>query len=158
MRRGSRACGHGSHTDTLLQLKQPFVFVAGGAGGGKLSVELAEKVKASGTGLYHLGRPHTTHSRHFTKCSGWFDQISLLSHPATGWLMCHAGWNSICEALVRGVPLITWPFLADQPVNAALVSTGTPQLGFELLEVRTNGRNQSKQLTPGPPGHRAQAR
>ncbi|KAF8965570.1 hypothetical protein BDZ97DRAFT_1757126 [Flammula alnicola] len=38
---------------------------------------------------------------------------------ATGWFLTHGGNGSITEALGSGIPLICWPFDADQPGGAA---------------------------------------
>ncbi|KAI0775764.1 UDP-Glycosyltransferase/glycogen phosphorylase [Trametes elegans] len=68
--------------------------------------------------------------------SPWSPQQTLLHHPAMGWFVSHAGFNSTIEAIHAGVPLICWPFLGDQPVNTIHL-TETLDAGFELLEVRT---------------------
>ncbi|KAF5368678.1 hypothetical protein D9757_010226 [Collybiopsis confluens] len=65
----------------------------------------------------------------------WSPQEKILSHPATGWFITHGGWNSTQEALAHRVPVIYWPFSADQPYNAA--RTCQLDAGFELIEVRT---------------------
>ncbi|KAJ3726690.1 UDP-Glycosyltransferase/glycogen phosphorylase [Lentinula raphanica] len=65
----------------------------------------------------------------------WSPQERILSHPATGWFITHGGWNSTQEALAHRVPVIYWPFSADQPYNAA--RTIQHNAGFELIEVRT---------------------
>ncbi|XVE96566.1 hypothetical protein REPUB_Repub02eG0233700 [Reevesia pubescens] len=52
---------------------------------------------------------------------GWAPQLSILSHSATGGLLTHCGWNSVLEGVCAGLPMITWPFLADQFFNEKLV-------------------------------------
>ncbi|KIK61796.1 glycosyltransferase family 1 protein [Collybiopsis luxurians FD-317 M1] len=66
----------------------------------------------------------------------WSPQEVILSHPATGWFITHGGWNSIQEAFIYRVPLIFWPYQADQPYNATLMSRNH-KASFELLTVRT---------------------
>ncbi|CAE6476131.1 unnamed protein product [Rhizoctonia solani] len=67
---------------------------------------------------------------------GWTNQTAVLDHPAIHYFLSHGGWNSSTEALVRGVPMIFWPFVSDQPANAMQIAT-VHNCGFELLQVRT---------------------
>jgi zeaxanthin glucosyltransferase len=41
--------------------------------------------------------------------------------PRLDAVVCHAGTNTVCEALAYGVPLVVAPLTRDQPVSAALV-------------------------------------
>ena len=34
----------------------------------------------------------------------------------------HAGWNSTLEGVVEGVPMVCWPFFADQQINSRFVA------------------------------------
>ncbi|XWS55906.1 hypothetical protein CRYUN_Cryun09bG0040300 [Craigia yunnanensis] len=52
---------------------------------------------------------------------GWAPQLSILSHLAIGGLLTHCGWNSVLEGLCAGLPMITWPLLAEQFFNEKLV-------------------------------------
>ncbi|KAJ7436023.1 hypothetical protein FB451DRAFT_1344681 [Mycena latifolia] len=120
---------------TLLALETPFPFIF--ALGGRLasvSAELIEHVNASGKGLI---------------CNFWVEQRAILQHSAVGWFLTHGGFNSVSESLSQGIPLIIWPTNAEQPINAALLSSGADAVAFELLQVRT-GPQLGPSLRGGP--------
>lgn len=48
---------------------------------------------------------------------GWAPQLLILDHPSTGGFLTHCGWNSAIEAMIAGVPLISWPFICDNFFN-----------------------------------------
>jgi hypothetical protein len=47
----------------------------------------------------------------------WCPQEQVLGHPATGLFLTHSGWNSTQESICAGVPMICWPFFAEQMTN-----------------------------------------
>lgn len=48
----------------------------------------------------------------------WAPQVDILSHESVSAFLSHCGWNSMVEALTRGVPILGWPLAAEQFYNA----------------------------------------
>ncbi|EEE66892.1 hypothetical protein OsJ_23718 [Oryza sativa Japonica Group] len=51
----------------------------------------------------------------------WAPQRDVLRHRAVGCFLTHSGWNSTAEGVAEGVPMVCWPFFADQQINSRLV-------------------------------------
>jgi hypothetical protein len=47
----------------------------------------------------------------------WCAQEAVLQHEALGLFLTHSGWNSTLESLCAGVPMLSWPFFAEQQTN-----------------------------------------
>ncbi|XP_047956778.1 7-deoxyloganetic acid glucosyltransferase-like [Salvia hispanica] len=52
----------------------------------------------------------------------WAPQELVLRHKSVGAFFTHSGWNSTIESIVIGVPMLCWPYFADQMVNSRFVS------------------------------------
>lgn len=61
----------------------------------------------------------------------WCPQPKVLQHPSVAVFLTHCGWNSIMETVCAGVPVICWPFFADQLTNCRYACT-TWGIGMEV--------------------------
>ncbi|BFG16590.1 7-deoxyloganetin glucosyltransferase [Prunus yedoensis var. nudiflora] len=61
----------------------------------------------------------------------WCPQDKVLAHPSVGAFLTHSGWNSTLEGICGGVPMLCWPFFAEQQVNCRYAST-TWGVGLEI--------------------------
>nr|DAD28357.1 TPA_asm: hypothetical protein HUJ06_029825 [Nelumbo nucifera] len=63
----------------------------------------------------------------------WAPQEEVLAHPAVGGFLTHSGWNSTLESIYAGVPMICWPYFADQQINSRFVSE-VWKLGLDMKD------------------------
>lgn len=94
----------------LEESKQPFIWVVGKQEGNKriggMPEGFEERIRSENKGLI---------------ITDWAPQVDILQHPAVAGFLTHCGWNSVLEAVVAGVPLMTWPLYAEQFYNEKLV-------------------------------------
>jgi hypothetical protein len=63
--------------------------------------------------------------------ASWCPQEAVLKHPAIGAFLTHSGWNSTLETISGGVPVVSWPFFAEQQTNCRFVCTEW-EIGMEI--------------------------
>ncbi|MBA0758643.1 hypothetical protein Gotri_021622 [Gossypium trilobum] len=51
----------------------------------------------------------------------WVDQSRILKHQCVEGFLSHCGWNSALESICYGVPILAWPMIAEQALNARMV-------------------------------------
>ncbi|KAL3640516.1 hypothetical protein CASFOL_015484 [Castilleja foliolosa] len=54
----------------------------------------------------------------------WAPQEAVLGHPSVACFVTHCGWSSFMESLSMGVPLVCWPYFADQMYTKTCVCDG----------------------------------
>ncbi|KAL6227625.1 hypothetical protein ACLB2K_001582 [Fragaria x ananassa] len=66
----------------------------------------------------------------------WAPQLKILSHESIGGFLTHCGWSSVIEGLHYGRPLIMFPVLYDQGLNARFWDK---KVGIEIPRDEENG-------------------
>ncbi|KAA8548081.1 hypothetical protein F0562_004658 [Nyssa sinensis] len=52
----------------------------------------------------------------------WVDQRGILGHESVQGFLSHCGWNSVVESICAKVPILAWPMMAEQHLNARMVA------------------------------------
>jgi len=71
----------------------------------------------------------------------WCNQLQVLSHPSVAGFITHCGWNSMLEGISLGVPMLGFPFWADQFTNCKFMADEW-KLGFRVSEGGHAGDNK----------------
>ncbi|KAF8399274.1 hypothetical protein HHK36_015139 [Tetracentron sinense] len=66
----------------------------------------------------------------------WVDQREILDHESVIGFMSHCGWNSVLESICACVPILAWPMMAEQHLNARMVAE---ELGVGLRILAESG-------------------
>ncbi|CAD6566482.1 MAG: hypothetical protein TREMPRED_002646 [Tremellales sp. Tagirdzhanova-0007] len=113
--------------ESLLELTEPIPFIlATATANGKADPALKKRIEASGRGLI----------------VDWAPQVRVLRHDAVGMFLTHCGFNSLTEAIMTGVPIITMPFAADQPALSAHF-TQIRKMGIQLYQLSSGNDGQT---------------
>ncbi|KAH9623131.1 hypothetical protein KSS87_015876 [Heliosperma pusillum] len=83
----------------------------------------------------------------------WCNQEKVLAHHAIGGFLTHCGWNSLTECISQGVPVICWPFFAEQQTNCWYCCTNWG-IGMEIDTnvKRETVESQVRELMTGEKG------
>ncbi|MET8163823.1 glycosyltransferase [Streptomyces sp. NPDC005329] len=86
-------------------------------------------------------------------------QLALLERleRGSGAVVCHAGHNSVCEALWHGLPLVVAPIRDDQPVVAGQVTDAGAGVRVRFGRVTPRQLGAAIDSVLAGPGHRAAA-
>ncbi|KAF8399272.1 hypothetical protein HHK36_015137 [Tetracentron sinense] len=66
----------------------------------------------------------------------WVEQREILHHESVIGFMSHCGWNSVMESICACVPILAWPMMAEQHLNARMVAE---ELGVGLKIMADSG-------------------
>ncbi|KAL8485217.1 hypothetical protein ACS0TY_027496 [Phlomoides rotata] len=109
--------------------------------------EIAAGLHASGVRFLWVARRETSHLQEVSGDEGlvvdWCDQLRVLSHPSVGGFLSHCGWNSTKEAVLAGVPMLTFPIIMDQVPDAKAIVEDW-KIGWRVLDGEFEEKNLKK--------------
>ena len=76
----------------------------------------------------------------------WCDQVRVLCHTSIDGFWTHCGWNSILEAIFAGVPMLTFPIVADQIHNSKQIVEDW-KIGFQVNKEIVFGSDHQSLVT-----------
>ncbi|KAJ0084459.1 hypothetical protein Patl1_31019 [Pistacia atlantica] len=84
--------------------------------------EIVAGVRNSGVRYFWVTRGDTSRFKDGGDDKGiavpWCDQLRVLCHSSIGGFWTHCGWSSTLEGVYAGVPMLTFPIIADQVLNS----------------------------------------
>lgn len=83
-------------------------------------------------------------------------QVELLAHARV--VVCHAGHNTVCEALADGVPLVVAPIRDDQPIVADQVVAAGAGVRLRFAHATARHIGEAVDAVLSEPGYRRSAR
>ncbi|KAL2505164.1 UDP-glycosyltransferase 90A1 [Abeliophyllum distichum] len=93
----------------------------------------------------------------------WADQKRILEHEIVQGFLSHCGWNSVLESICAEVPILAWPMMAEQHLNAKMVVEEI-KIGLRVETVNGSGngyveseslKNMVKELMEGEKGNQS---
>ncbi|KAF6149452.1 hypothetical protein GIB67_016990 [Kingdonia uniflora] len=91
--------------------------------------------------------------------ASWSPQEQVVVHPSVGVFLTHNGWNSTLESISAGVPMISWPFFAEQQTNCRYVCNDWA-IGLEMDNnvTRENVEGLVREMMEGEKGKKMRKR
>ncbi|KAH6803537.1 hypothetical protein C2S51_031784 [Perilla frutescens var. frutescens] len=109
--------------------------------------EIAAGLQSSGVRFLWVAKRETSRLQKMGGDKGlvveWCDQLRVLCHPSVGGFLSHCGWNSTKEAVLTGVPVLTFPIIMDQLLDAKAIVEDW-RIGWRVLDREYDEKNLKK--------------